>query len=449
MTRSLKPYLEMTADKLESVLAAHRAPGHITGGSVGPARIRMVIQPAPHVRFAAIKSLADDLALAIRVPHVLIERDADGIVLEYTNPDRCDVDFAHLLAELTPFPAATALLGQQSSGVPLLASLASPNVAHILIAGTTGSGKSVLLRGIATSLAHANTPNALRLLIIDAKGRLGTAFGGLPHLARLPLTTGDEILEALRSLIHLMELRDKRRESAPRVVVIIDELADVIMTAPGSEILITRLAQRGREAGIHLIAATQRPSAAILSGLMRANFPLRIVGRVVSADDARIASGRAATNAHLLAGRGDFIAVAAGDAPIRFQAPKITDADITKLLGTTTAAPRPIAALPAPTAEAGHTDMPVDIEAPAIPEQAQTAVNRLRPNWEQLRAQLETGALSKSALVREIWGDDKKYAGSHAKWLNQAIEMLNEAAAPIEAEPVIVDWPFTKTVLAA
>jgi len=342
--RSLRPYLEYQADRVEAVLAAHRAPVRVTGGTVGPRLIRFFLNPAPNTRFSSIKNLADDLALAMRVPSLTIERGEEGIVLEFSNPNPTSVSLLTLLDEVRPLPISTVLLGLTDAGEPLLARLSAPEVAHILVAGTTGSGKSVLLRTMAASLALSHRPDVLRMLCIDPKGRTFGTLAGLPHLPRPPVTDLAEAVEALNSLVRMMEIRDRRGEhpdvgvgsSTPRIVVFIDELADLIMLGEKSVTeSITRLAQRGREAGIHLIAATQHPSSAILSSLMRANFPLRLVGRVVSADDARVASGRAGTNAHLLNGRGDFLAISGGDTPIRFQVAYIDEDELRQCLRST------------------------------------------------------------------------------------------------------------------
>ncbi len=350
MPRSMRPYLEYQADRVEAVLAAHRAPGRITGGTVGPRLIRFFLNPAPNIRFSSIKGLADDLALAMRVPALTIDRGKEGIVLEFSNPNPGPVSLMSLLDEVRPLPVSTALLGLTDDGAPLLARLSAPEVAHILVAGTTGSGKSVLLRTMAASLALSHRPDVLRMMCIDPKGRAFRVLEGLPHLTRPPITDLSEAVEALNSLVRMMEVRDRRGEGpdsgvgngAPRIVVFIDELADLIMLGEKSVTeSITRLAQRGREAGIHLVAATQHPSSAILSSLMRANFPLRLVGKVVSADDARVASGRAGTNAHLLNGRGDFLAVSGGDAPIRFQVAYIADKELRQHL-TALVAPQKI-----------------------------------------------------------------------------------------------------------
>jgi len=360
MSRSLRPYLEYQADRVEAVLAAHRTPGRVTGGTVGPRLIRFFLNPAPNTRFASIKRLADDLALAMQVPTLSVDRGKEGVILEFSNPNPRPVTLLNLLQEAMPMPLSTAMLGLTDEGAPLLARLSAPEVAHILVSGTTGSGKSALLRTIAASLALTHTPSLLQMLCIDPKGRAFPVFTGIPHLTRKPIVDVPEALEALRSVVRVMESRDRRGEappsnrdaivsqndgaqgmSIPRIVILIDELADLVMQgeAPFTDAL-TRLVQRGRQAGVHVIAATQHPSSAILSSVMRANFPLRLVGRVVSADDARVASGRAGTNAHLLNGRGDFLAVSGGENPIRFQVAYIDEKELkqqmTMLSGTAT-----------------------------------------------------------------------------------------------------------------
>jgi len=342
MSNTVRPYLEYQADRVEAVLAAHHAPGRVTGGTIGPRLIRFFLNPAPHTRFASIKRLADDLALAMQISSLSIDRRKEGIVLEFSNPDPRPVTLLTLLPEVMPLPASTLILGLVDDGTPLLARLSSPLVSHILISGTTGSGKSALLRTMAGSLVLGHRPDVLRMLCLDPKSRTFQALAGAPHLARKPVTNVNEMLEALRSLVRIMEARDRRGETpdaaqggaTPRIVVFIDELADLVMQG-GLAVteLLTRLLQRGREAGIHVIAATQRPSAAVLSSLMRANFPLRLVGKVVSAEDARIATGRGGTNAHLLNGCGDFLAVSGGDLPVRFQVAYVDEKDLQQQIG--------------------------------------------------------------------------------------------------------------------
>jgi S-DNA-T family DNA segregation ATPase FtsK/SpoIIIE len=179
------------------------------------------------------------------------------------------------------------------------------------------------------SLAMANTPysrltpsgngnsGGLMLMLIDPKGHSFSPFAGLPHLARSVIKDLDEAAEALTSLVRLMEKRGAIARSGtvtqPHIVVVIDELADMMMI--GGKVIehaLTRLTQRGREAGIHVVAATQKPTAAVLGPLIKANFPVRLVGRVTCAADARTATGWSGTGAERLMGRGDFLAVAEG-----------------------------------------------------------------------------------------------------------------------------------------
>lgn len=325
--KDLRTHLEYQADRVEAVLAAHRTPVRVCGGTVGPRLIRFFLTLAPQVRLSNLTALTNEVALALQVQAVTIKRGQDGVILEFPNPDPQTVKLLPLLREVQPLPMGALLLGMQADGVPLLARLQSPDVAHILIAGTTGSGKSVLLRSIAASLMLNNDPANLSILAIDPKGRTFPAGFTCRHLLRGHVITDPQTAkEALASVVKLMEVRDKRRESVPLIVVLIDELADLVMTGDGIETHLVRIAQRGREAGIHLVAATQRPSAAVLSGLMRANFPLRLVGRVISPEDARIAAGRGGTAADKLSGRGDFLAV--GGDMLRFQVAYLDAAEL-------------------------------------------------------------------------------------------------------------------------
>ena len=371
MSRMLRRYLEAQADQVEAVLGAHRTPGRITGGTVGPRLIRFFLDPAPQTRLSSVRHLAEDLALALKVSSLRIDRSHEGIVLEFPNPEPRPVTLLGLWPEVQPLPSTTALLGLTDDGAPLLARLSSPEVAHVLVAGTTGSGKTALLRTMAVSLALGHAPEDLRLLCLDPKGRAFRALLGAPHLVRPPVVEPTEAVEALHSLVRLMEVRDRQGEHAPRIVVFVDEVADLVVQSTRRngqaeiETLLTRLAQRGREAGIHLVAATQRPSAAVLSGVLRANFPLRLVGKVVSADDARVAAGRAGTDAHLLNGRGDFLAVGGSAQPLRFQVAYIGEREAQQELATRWRAGGSRTALPAATSVGVAERLPwIEAESP-------------------------------------------------------------------------------------
>jgi S-DNA-T family DNA segregation ATPase FtsK/SpoIIIE len=370
----LREKLEFQADRIEAVMSLHKIPARVTGGTVTPRWIRFQVLPMVGTRISKIKGLSEELAAALDAPNCRVSRRGAAVDVEVPRDDPLPVQLLPLYRRLgeeadgtagTPacrgIPPVTAVLGLAEDGTPLLIRLPSPDVAHILVAGTTGSGKTVLMQTMILSLAMANPapspfPTAelgggLRLMLIDPKGYAFGVFQGLPHLARDVIREADEATEALQSLVHLMErqgdqagtvlvdgngnraaLSGQQRSGAVHVVVVIDELADLLMVG-GKQIqwALTRLTQRGREAGIHIIAATQKPSAEILGPLIKANFPVRLVGRVTSASDARTATGWSGTGAERLMGRGDFLAVAEGRV-MRFQAAHVSPEEIQEVV---------------------------------------------------------------------------------------------------------------------
>jgi S-DNA-T family DNA segregation ATPase FtsK/SpoIIIE len=216
------------------------------------------------------------------------------------------------------------------AGKPLVAGLGDPDVVHILVSGTTGSGKTILLQSMTLSLAYLNRQHECQMVLIDPKARGLMPFGSLPHLMLPPITNPGDAQEVLEDLVQEMERRDRGRIERPHIVVVIDELADLLMT--GGKVVedcVARLVQRGRSAGFHVIGATQKPSAKALSTVIRSNFPMRIVGRMVSAQDALTAAGIPGTGAERLMGRGDMLAVSVGQCR-RFQAAFISEAEIAK-----------------------------------------------------------------------------------------------------------------------
>jgi S-DNA-T family DNA segregation ATPase FtsK/SpoIIIE len=235
----------------------------------------------------------------------------------------------------------TAVLGLDHEGVPLLLRLPSPNVAHVLIAGTTGSGKTALARTVVASLVWHNSQRALQVVLVDPKGRGFSPFAGLPHLAHPVITDVEEAAEVLGWLVEEMEARDAQGRCEPRVVVAVDELADLVQVGGRAvEQQLVRLTQRGREAGLHLVACTQRPAAAVIGGLMKSNFPVRLVGAVASPEDAKVATGLGGTGAERLLGQGDFLVVAKGQVT-RMQAAYVREADSGALVAELQAGVRP------------------------------------------------------------------------------------------------------------
>jgi len=315
-----RDYLEFQSDRIERVLAAHRVPARVVGGAVTPRWIRYHVAPALGARVSTIRNLSEELALALGATNVRVAREGEKLALEVPRADAEPVHLLPLLRNLQHIPAYTACLGLTEEGRPLLVRLPSPDVAHVLIAGTTGSGKTELMRCLLLSLALTHRQSQLQVVLIDPKSRGFAPLANLPHLMAPVATNAAEALPLLNRLIAEMERRDREGLSKPRIVVVVDELLD-LLEAGGKpvEAALTRVAQRGREAGIHLVAGAQKPSSAALGPMLKANFPVRLVGRVGSADDARVASGVAGSGAEKLMGRGDFLAVACGEVT-RFQA---------------------------------------------------------------------------------------------------------------------------------
>jgi len=309
------------------------------------------------VRVAQIASLQKDLALALSAERLRIEAPVPGkpyVGIEVPNTHTSVVRLRAML-ESDAFhkigaPLAMAL-GRDVSGQPVVADLS--RMPHLLIAGATGSGKSVCITALAACLAMNNPPEDLRMVMIDSKMVELLRFNGLPHLYGKVETNIERILGVLRWVVVEMEHRYRLLEAAhardleaynrrlsrkkdgyplPRIVVLIDELADLMMSAPDqTEHNLVRLAQMARATGIHLIVATQRPSTDVVTGLIKANFPARLAFAVASGVDSRVILDT--TGAESLLGRGDmlFMNPEVGN-PSRAQGVMITDMEIERLI---------------------------------------------------------------------------------------------------------------------
>jgi S-DNA-T family DNA segregation ATPase FtsK/SpoIIIE len=325
--------LNFQADRIERVLASHRVPVRVHGGSVTPRWVRFLLTPAPGAKVSTVRNLSEELALALGADDVRVARDGESIAVEVPRADAEPVRLLPLLRNLPAVPALTACLGLTDDGRPLLLRLPSADVAHVLVAGTTGSGKTELMRCLLASLALTNRQSRLQMALIDPKQRGFLPLAGLPHLLEGIATDALAAQALLERLVAEMERRDRESVSSPHIIVAVDELLDVLQAGGKAvEALLTRIAQRGREAGLHLVAGAQKPSSTALGPMLKANFPVRLVGRVGSAEDARVAAGVAGTNAEKLLGRGDFVLVAAGQ-QIRFQAAWLAGTDWAEVLG--------------------------------------------------------------------------------------------------------------------
>ncbi len=314
--------LSQTADRIEAVLRERRAPAAVVGGKVLPGFVEMLLRPEPGTKVNQVKALQADLALALGNNNVRVAQSGVHLAVQIPTEQRRQVFLTTLIAGMERIPPHTAVLGLADDGSPLMARLSAPDVAHVLIAGTTGSGKTSLAQSMLLSLARGNRPHQLGFVVLDPKRRDVDVFIRAinNHLMAPVAQSIEEVNNALQRVLHLMEQRNVDHDPMPRLVVYADEMADLCQQggAPVIEAL-ARIAQRGREAGIHLIGCTQKPSSQAIGSLLRANLPLRLVGRVNSASDARVASGMPATGAEKLAGSGDFLAIHGGKL-VRFQA---------------------------------------------------------------------------------------------------------------------------------
>ncbi|NLU50733.1 MAG: DNA translocase FtsK [Syntrophomonadaceae bacterium] len=316
--------------------------------SCGPAVTRYELQPAPGVKVSKIIGLSDDLQLSLAAQGIRIEAPIPGksaIGLEVPNERITRVGLKNLLAAPAfqghESPLAVGL-GEDIAGNPVILDLAV--MPHLLIAGSTGSGKSVCLNSIIISLLYGASPDELRLLLIDPKMVELAVYNGLPHLLTPVITDARKAAVGLRWMVTEMEQRYKKfseagvrdiyrynevgGEQLPFIVIIIDELADLMLISPVEvEDAICRLAQMARAAGIHLVVATQRPSVDVVTGIIKANIPSRIAFAVSSQADSRTILDMG--GAEKLLGRGDMLVYPVGaQKPFRVQGAYVSDADI-------------------------------------------------------------------------------------------------------------------------
>ncbi len=315
-------------------------------------------QRRPHkVRVSQIASLADDLSLALAAPSLRVEAPVPGrsvVGVEVPN-DEIGLVTLRGVMETKEFQALKAplaiALGEDVAGSPVVADLGQ--MPHLLVAGTTGSGKSICIKAIATCLAMTNRPDELRLVMIDPKMVELVRFNGLPHLLGHTEVELERIVRVLRWVAHEMDQRYKKfaavgarnlndynqkvarqqpPERLPRILVLIDELADLMMLAPDeTERVICRIAQMARATGIHLLVATQRPSTDVVTGLIKANFPARISFVTASQVDSRVILDM--PGAETLLGRGDMLYLASDAGhPVRVQGCFVSEPEIERVV---------------------------------------------------------------------------------------------------------------------
>ena len=375
-----KRELDAMAAKLKDALRTFRVEAEIAGRTTGPVVTQFEVEPAPGVKVRQIANLANDLALAMRAPSIRIVAPIPGrgaVGVEVPNPQPEMVAFREIVESRDFQNARMALpiaLGKDLEGKPVVADLAK--MPHLLIAGATGSGKSVCVNTIITSLVYRHTPRKLRFLMVDPKMVELSVYNTLPHLRHKVITDNRDAAAVLKWAVMEMQERyellaanacrniqdfnqraqahldgqgpalklPKRPDVAfektqyegeilPYIVVVIDEMADLMMTVQGEvETPIAMLAQKARAIGIHLILATQRPSVNVITGLIKANFPSRIAFRVASQVDSRTIIDGAGAEA--LLGNGDMLFIPPGKSePSRLQGAYLPGDDTERLMG--------------------------------------------------------------------------------------------------------------------
>ncbi len=336
-------------------LGSFDIPAQIVGRNAGPVVTQYEVQPAAHVKVSRIEGLADDLAMALAARSLRIEAPIPGksaVGIEIPNKDFNVVTLRGILESLDFAASGTRLtfaLGRDVAGRAQAVDLAK--MPHLLIAGATGSGKSVMVNALITSLLCNATPDEVRMILMDLKRVELAAYNGLPHLLVPVITEPERARAALKWTVNEMEARYRRFAGAtsrnikaynesradptdrmPYIIVIIDELADLMMReGKNVEDNIVRLAQKARATGIHLVLATQRPSVNVVTGLIKANFPSRIAFAMASQIDSRTILDT--PGAEDLIGRGDMLYQPSDlPRPMRLQGVFVSDPEIARVV---------------------------------------------------------------------------------------------------------------------
>ena len=338
---------------LENVLSNFGITAKVVNATQGPTVTRYEIEPAPGVKVSRIVNLTDDIALNLAAQHIRMEAPIPGksaIGIEVPNKTteavhlRDVLDYSDFKDARGGIPVG---LGKDIAGKPVITDLAK--MPHLLVAGTTGSGKSVCVNTLISSILFSRKPEEVKLLLIDPKMVELSIYNGIPHLMAPVVTDMKKAAAVLRWAVREMEARYKAfaasgkrdiksyneahpKAAMPLIVLIIDELADLMMTAPDDiEESISRLAQMARAAGIHMVLATQRPSVNVITGSIKANVPSRISFAVGSQIDSRTILDMA--GAEKLLGKGDMLFAPIGaNKPIRVQGAFIYDNEVEKLV---------------------------------------------------------------------------------------------------------------------
>jgi S-DNA-T family DNA segregation ATPase FtsK/SpoIIIE len=427
-------YIREQVEIIEHTLESFGAPATVVEINQGPTITQYGVEPKfivmrngkrTKVKVGKIASLADDLALALAARSIRIQAPVPGkgyVGIEVPNSDSVLVSLRDVMesAEFQHIQSPLRIgLGQNVAGQPIATDLTQ--MPHLLIAGTTGSGKSVCVNSIVACLLLQNTPENLRLVMVDPKRVELTGYNGIPHLVAPVVVDLERVVGTLQWAMREMDIRYKRLadmgarnigefnkkaadndgEGMPYIVIVIDELADLMMLSPEeTERGITRLAQMARATGIHMVIATQRPSVDVVTGLIKANFPARIAFAVASSTDSRVILDT--TGAERLLGQGDMLFQSPdAAAPLRMQGCFVSENELGTIIDYWRGARRSARAT---TAEEAAPQLPsTDEEQPppevsTLPPPTEPAQ---QPLWEDMREEEEKAAKYSDELLPE------------------------------------------------
>ncbi|MBV8374512.1 MAG: DNA translocase FtsK, partial [Candidatus Eremiobacteraeota bacterium] len=417
---------------LEDTLSSFGVGAKVVHIERGPSITRYELRPERGIKISRIASLADDLALALAATSVRIEAPIPGksaVGIEVPNQTVSIVAIREILDALPnrgQVPPLWMALGKDLTGRPVFGDLCK--MPHLLVAGATGSGKSVCLNTIIASLLVSATPNQVQLLMIDPKRVELPIYNGIPHLIKEVITDARLAAGALLEMTKEMDARYERfakagvrkieeynlkysDEKLPYVVIVIDELADLMLVAPAKvETTIMRLAQLARATGIHLIVSTQRPSVDVITGLIKANIPSRISFAVSSQTDSRVILDM--NGAERLLGRGDMLYLPIdAPKPIRAQGALINASEVHRLVEFWARQSRPdnlldVQVTPVSEDEGAHRD--VD---PLCYDAARFIIETNYASTAQLQSQLSIGHPRAVRIMKQL--EDFKVVGVH------------------------------------
>ena len=445
---------------IEHTLESFGAPATVVEISQGPTITQYGVEPSfivqrsgkrTKVKVGKIAGLADDLALALAARSIRIQAPVPGkgyVGIEVPNSEKALVSLRDVM-EAPEFASIQSPLriglGQNVAGQPIAADLTQ--MPHLLIAGTTGAGKSICVNGIIACLLLQNTPETLKLVMVDPKRVELTGYNGIPHLVAPVVVDLERVVGTLQWAMREMDNRYKRladlgvrnineynrrvngngQEPMPYIVIVIDELADLMMLSPEeTERGITRLAQMARATGIHMVISTQRPSVDVVTGLIKANFPARIAFAVASSTDSRVILDT--TGAERLLGQGDMLFQSPdAAAPLRVQGCFVSESELNGLIQYWQRAVKFSSVRPATPAESeGPAGAPDSADEPAVERAAEKPASERTATGGQPASQPALEKPAQQPLWEELKAEEEETAKYEDELLPEAIALVRQ-----------------------